>query len=172
MPFTAHCRHLPFDSARSIRSSVWVYGFSAAILILSFGTLPNTTFGQGADGGKFDGALWSFQMIPNDKNLEKRTGMFRVNGNDIYQRSSMEKPGFDRKVGTKTITKAPRNKKGKLVGPETTVIEFSDLQSNGQKHTGMKGKVILTKNKLGEWSGRYIDGEGLHWQFKCSRKQE
>lgn len=111
-------------------------------------------------------------MIPKDKNHEKRTGMFRINGNDLFQRSSMEKPGFDRKMGMKTSVKAVRNKKGKIVGPQTTTLEFFDLQSNGLKYTGMKGKVVLKQNKLGEWSGRFVDAEGLHWEFKCSRKQE
>lgn len=140
-------------------------------IIFSMGQLQST-YGQGADGGKFDGALWSFTMIPKDKNHEKRTGMFRINGNDLFQRSSMEKPGFDRKMGMKTSVKAVRNKKGKIVGPQTTTLEFFDLQSNGLKYTGMKGKVVLKQNKLGEWSGRFVDAEGLHWEFKCSRKQE
>jgi len=105
----------------------------------------NTTYGQGADGGKFDGALWSFSMIPKDKSLEKRTGMFRINGNELFQRSSMEKPGFDRKMGMKTSVKAVRNKIGKIVGPQTTTLEFFDLQSNGLKYTGMKVSCSNTK---------------------------
>lgn len=152
--------------------SYWkVAMLTAFSIIFSMGQLQ-TTYGQGAEGGKFDGALWSFSMIPKDKNLEKRTGMFRINGNDLFQRSSMEKPSFDRKMGMKTSVKAVRNKKGKIVGPQTTTLEFFDLQSNGLKYAGMKGKVVLTQNKLGEWSGRFIDAEGLHWEFKCSRKQE
>lgn len=162
--------HLTDSLPRSLPN--WVVVMLTAFgIIVSMGH-AQSAYGQGADGGKFDGALWSFSMIPKDKNLEKRTGMFRINGNDLYQRSSMEKPGFDRKMGTKTSVKAVRNKKGKIVGPQTTTLEFFDLQSNGLKYTGMKGKVVLKQNKLGEWSGRFVDAEGLHWEFKCSRKQE
>jgi len=160
------------DSRQRTLSSWTVAMLTIMGMIMSIICQTHTTYGQGDDGGKFDGALWSFSMIPNDRNLEKRTGMFRIHGNDIYQRSSMDKPGFDRKAGTKTMVKAVRNKKGKIVGPQTTTIEFFDLQSNGLKYKGMKGKVILTQKKLGEWSGRFIDADGLHWEFKCSRKQE
>lgn len=127
---------------------------------------------QGADGGKFDGAIWTFQMIPHDKNLEKRSGMFRVNGLDLYQRSDMNKPGFDRKVGQKVHYAAQRNREGKVVGKERTTVKFTDLQSDGRKYTGMSGTLEVTKSKPGEWSGRFVDGNGLHWDFRCSRKQE
>jgi hypothetical protein len=144
-----------------------------AMFLVIFGTLQITLAQEkGSDGGQFDGALWTFEMVPHDKHLEKRNGMFRVEGMDLFQKSDIDKPGFDRKVGRKTQIKAPKNKKGKIVGPERTTLEFSDLQSNGRKYTGIKGKVEITKQKFGEWSGRFIDGNGLHWNFKCSRKQE
>lgn len=137
------------------------------------GSGSNTGFAeQGFDGGKFDGALWTFQMTPHDKNMGTRSGMFRVNGVDLYQRFDMTKPGFDRKVGQKTHIKAQRNKKGKIVGKERTTIQFTDLQSDGRKFTGMSGTLEVTKSKAGEWSGRFVDSNGLHWDFKCARKQE
>ncbi len=100
---------------------------------------------QGKDGGKVDGALWSFHMVPKDKDMEKRNGLFRVEGNVIYQKSDLSKPDFDKKVGAKTDYKAVRNKKGKIVGPERTEITFVDLQSNSGKYTGMKGKVVIKR---------------------------
>lgn len=127
---------------------------------------------QGDDGGKFDGAIWNFTMTPRDKNLPKREGMFRVHAYDIYQRTDLDKPGFDRKVGRKTDIKAPRNKKGKVIGRDQTTIEFFDLQSNNRQYTGMKGKAEIRKDKQGHWSGYYVDSDGLNWDFKCSRKQE
>ena len=137
------------------------------------GTDSNIGFAQqGSDGGKFDGALWTFQMTPHDRNIGTRSGMFRVNGVDLYQRSDMTKPGFDRKVGQKTHIKAQRNKKGKIVGKERTTVQFTDLQSDGRKFTGMSGTLEVTKSKPGEWAGRFVDSNGLHWDFKCSRKQE
>lgn len=157
----------------SVRSS---WSFSVLSVALMLGLLaqhPDRLMAhQGADGGKFDGALWTFQMIPHDKKLEKRSGMFRVNGLDLYQRSDMNKPGFDRKVGQKVHHKAQRNKQGKIVGKERTTIQFTDLQSDGRKYTGMNGTVEIIKSKPGEWSGRFVDSNGLHWDFKCSRKQE
>jgi hypothetical protein len=165
-------RHASLTDSRQRTLPRWT-----VVMLMAFGIIfsmghHHVTYGQGADGGNFDGALWSFSMTPKDRNLEKRTGMFRINGNDLYQRSSMEKPGFDRKVGMKTNVTAVRNKKGQIVGPQRTTLELFDLQSNGLKYTGMKGKVLITQNKLGEWSGRFVDADGLHWEFKCSRKQE
>ncbi|MFN7877998.1 MAG: hypothetical protein ACK5PB_21945 [Pirellula sp.] len=129
-------------------------------------------FSSAQDGGKVHGALWTFVMTPHDKKLSNRSGMFRVYGTQIYQRSDLNKPGFNKKVGSKTQIQAKRNKKGKIIGQEKTTIQFTDLQSDGGRHTGMSGTVEVIKSRFGEWSGRYIDQDGLHWDFKCSRKQE
>lgn len=142
------------------------------LFLLAFGPSTTPLHAQGKDGGKVDGAIWSFQMIPKDKNLEKRVGLFRMEVNVIYQKSDLSKPDFDKKIGAKTEYKAARNKRGKIVGEEKTELTFFDLQSNTGKYTGMKGKAFLKKNRLGEWEGRFVDGEGQNWDFKTSRKQE
>ncbi len=163
-------KKLKSPSRHPLVTRSWVTSLFIALFCCTL--MPRLASAQGDDGGKFDGAIWTFSMVPHDKNLEKRNGQFRVHGNDLYQRTNIEELGKDRKIGRKTQVKAVRNKKGKIVGPEHTTIEFFDLQSNNAKYTGMKGKVVLKKNKQGEWSGRFVDQDGLHWNFKCSRKQE
>ncbi len=36
----------------------------------------------------------------------------------------------------------------------------------------ISGKALLKMNKFGGWSGRFIDGDGKHWEFQCSRIAE
>jgi hypothetical protein len=122
------------------------------------------TFGQAKkDAGKFDGAVWTFQMTPKVPGLQPLRGAFRVSNHVLYQKETPEDPDFTKQVGKNH----PRGSK--------TRVEFKDLRAfvrKGVVHEGLSGNVLLTIDRFGEWSGTFIDSQGRHWGFKCSRVQE
>lgn len=116
------------------------------------------------DGDKFDGAIWIFTMKSKGRNSQTLKGRFRVSDDVLYQQAERgrETP-FDKEVGKNY----PNGKR--------TRIEMSDLRAgdaNRSIHSGLKGKALLNMDRGGEWSGTFIDGEGHHWDFQCSRVQE
>jgi hypothetical protein len=113
------------------------------------------------DGGKFEGAVWKFEMTPMRGKEEPRRGQFRVAGLKLYQKERRDSPGFDKEAGHKEI-----------LADKRTRLVFHDLRANGGKVTGIRGHAVVTFDKFGEWSGRYVDADGSHWHFKCSRVQE
>ena len=72
-----------------------------------------------------------------------------------------------------------------LVGPEAgknypskrgrTRVELDDFRAFEEDktlHGSLKGKVLMSIDQRGEWSGFFIDGEGRNWDFHCTRVQE
>jgi hypothetical protein len=115
------------------------------------------------DGDKFEGAVWTFVMTPKGRGPGPLNAAFRVSGNVLYQRSK-PRGDFDKVIGKNH----PRGKK-------QTRIEIDDLRAHDRNrgvHAGLKGTALLTADRRGEWSGRFLDSEGRHWDFKCSRTQE
>ncbi len=116
-----------------------------------------------SEGDKFEGAVWKFTMTPKTRGLKILKGQFRVSNNRLFQKTMPSSTDFDKLVGTN----APRGKK--------TTITFADLRAadkNKNWHHGIKGKVLLTMDRFGKWSGRLIDSQGRHWAFGCTRVQE
>lgn len=109
----------------------------------------------------FEGALWKFEMAPLKKGEETRSGRFRVSGKNLFQKEKRDSPNLDKVVGRKDVLARKR-----------TRLMIEDLRSNNGKFSGMKGTVVLNMDRLGEWSGRMVDSDGAHWDFKCSRVQE
>jgi len=124
------------------------------------------------DKDKFDGAIWNFTMTPKrgGLGLEPLKGGFRVFNHVLYQRS---KPPREKK-------EANRDDFDKVVGKnhpqgKRTRVEMKDFRAfdkNMTWHSGLKGSVLLTIDRFGEWSGTFVDSEGRHWDFKCTRVQE
>jgi hypothetical protein len=119
------------------------------------------------DDDKVDGALWQFGMSPVKKGPRSPApmrGVFRVKGKELFQRSERGKE-FDKLIGVKTGFKK-----------RVTFLRIDDLRAvekdTRTAHTGIKGKLTLEFDDLGEWSGRFVDSEGLQWDFKCKRFQE
>ena len=136
----------------------------AISLLLLGGTSPVAIH---ADDDMVDGALWRFGMTPVKKGPNSpppMRGVFRVKGKELFQRGDRGKE-FDQLIGVKTDFKK-----------RTTFLRIDDLRAieNGTKkvRTGINGKLTLTFDDLGEWSGRFIDSDGMHWEFKCKRFQE
>ena len=120
---------------------------------------------------KFDGAIWNFTMTPKrPASAEPLKGGFRVFKHVLYQRS--EAP---REKGV-----AKRDDFNKVIGKnhpqgKRTRVELNDFRAfdkNMTWHSGLKGSVLLTIDRFGEWSGTFVDSEGRHWDFKCVRVQE
>lgn len=118
---------------------------------------------QGDDGGKFDGAVWQFNMKPKSGGAKSMRGRFRVNQDVIYQKATLKDPTFGKKIGTNH----PRYPKTKI-----EVTDLRALDEAGKLHHHIKGTAHLSIDKRGEWSGEFVDADGLHWEFKCTRTQE
>ncbi len=119
------------------------------------------------DDDQVDGALWQFVMTPVKKGPNSPLplrGVFRVKGKELFQRTGRGKE-FDKLIGVKTDFKK-----------KTTYLRIDDLQAiekeTKKSHTGIKGKLVLSFDDLGEWSGRFVDSDGRQWEFKCKRFQE
>ncbi|MEX1228977.1 MAG: hypothetical protein WEB58_01980 [Planctomycetaceae bacterium] len=133
--------------------------FKFASLLMA--ALVGISFVEAHSEDKFEGALWKFELKPVKGRGETRVGRFRVNGKSLYQKESADDSDLEKKVGRKEVLK-----KGK------TRLVFEDLRANRGKYTGINGRVVINFDSAGEWSGRMVDAEGAHWNFKCSRVQE
>ncbi len=137
--------------------------FAAAVW---FGAIAGSSSTMAQEQGQFEGAIWRFSMTPRPplRGREPLRGVFRVHNHVLYQKSirSPDAP-FDKEIGKNH----PNGKK--------TRIEFHDLRAADRNQNfkgGLSGQVLLSFDAFGEWSGRYIDAQGLHWDFKCTRVQE
>jgi hypothetical protein len=125
--------------------------------------LTGTASVSADDKDQFEGALWRFTMTPKTRGLEPLKGQYRVSDRVFYQCSKPKTREFDKVVG-----------KNHPAGRKTR-SEFHDLRAfaeDRQLHRGIKGTANLEMEEFGEWSGRFIDSEGRHWDFRCSRVQE
>jgi hypothetical protein len=102
-------------------------------------------------------------MTPKAPGPQPLRGAFRVANDVLYQKETPEDADFTKKIGKNQ----PRGSK--------TRIEFTDLRAfvrRGVAHEGLSGNVLLTIDRAGEWSGTFVDSQGRHWSFKCTRVQE
>ena len=145
---------------RPVGYSMFSFLGAALLIAATLGSLPIL-----ADEDMVDGALWQFGMTPVKGSQPALRGVFRVNGKQLYQKSRRDSKEYDKLIGEKTDFKR-----------KTTYLRIDDMRANEKEtrkpHTGIKGKLTLTFDELGEWSGRFVDSEGRHWEFKCKRFQE
>ncbi len=118
-------------------------------------------------GDEFEGAVWQFGMTPKVRGDEALRGAFRVADHKIFQRNGRDDERLERPAGTNF----PKGR--------TTRIEFKDLaafKKEGGPRPGrrieLSGVATLKRDEFGEWSGRFVDGDGHRWDFKCSRVKE
>lgn len=134
--------------------------------LLLLGLAGGVCRGEGKDGGEFDGAVWKFQLTPKPAGGDRvpLSGRYRIAENVLYQRRDDDDKEFSKKVG-----------KNKPNGATKTKVEFTDLRAvakGGAAREGIKGTATLTKERHGEWSGTFVDGDGDRWEFHCSRYKE
>ena len=125
--------------------------------------VANTAVVSADEVDQFEGAIWQFTLTPKSRGLETLKGQYRVSDHLFYQKSKPKIREFDKVVGDNH----PSGRKTKSV--------FKDLRAFDKKrnlHSGIKGTAHLEMEQFGEWSGRFIDSEGRHWDFQCSRMQE
>jgi hypothetical protein len=148
----------------SIRNSIGLRWWVGAVALAVCLGISAEGVGQGRDGGEFDGAVWRFTMTPKLARLEPLRAQFRVNGDRLYQRKTLDDPDFTRLVGKK------------VAGAKLRVrIEFTDLRAaneQGRFQEGIQGVARLTLDRAGHWEGEFVDSQGRHWNFKCTRIQE
>mgnify|MGYP001002968559 CR=1 FL=1 len=148
--------------ARKLRSSMGVAACCAWAILAGFCHAADESQ-QGDDGGKFDGAVWQFTMKPKTGNAKAMRGRFRVNQDVIYQKATPADPTFSKKIGMNH----PRYPKTKI-----EVTDLRALDEAGKLHRQIKGTAHLSIDKRGEWSGEFVDADGVHWEFQCTRTQE
>ena len=114
-------------------------------------------------GDEFEGAVWQFGMTPKVRGDEALRGVFRVADHKIFQKSGRDDERFERPAGTNF----PKGR--------TTRVEFKDMvafKKEGGPRPGrrveLSGVATLKRDEFGEWSGRFVDGDGHRWDFKCS----
>lgn len=135
----------------------------AIVPLLSALTAGLTPVGLAAagEGDTVPGAIWKYEMSKVVDGSGKRSGMFRIDGIDIYQPRD-KKPT---KVGVLEGKKNVVPNKGDQVK-----VEFNELRASDGSFLKCKGPI--TWDSLGEVHGRLIDASGAHWNFKASRVQE
>lgn len=138
--------------------------FVILVLLLTIG-ISGISNAKADDAGEFDGAIWRFHMTPAAKRFgEPMNGAFRVKGKNLYQNTKPRTKDFDKHIGQKTAAK-----------PKKTWLTIDDMRAKpkgGNIVEGIKGKMVLTMDEPGKWSGTFIDSQGRHWDFKCERIQE
>ncbi len=164
--------------------------FSGRILRLALTTLIfvgvwGWPFGRSAlaqRGDSFEGAVWRFSMTPKVRQKEKMGGVFRVNNYEVFQKEKPDDEAFSKQVGKIE----PNGKKTRIEFHDAKAFEGrpgsgpsakpgsgdGGLGAGRGRRTELKGTAALKMEKFGEWSGLFIDSEGNHWDFKCSRIQE
>ncbi len=123
---------------------------------------PGEVRAQGADGGKFDGAVWRFTLKPKAPKLSELNGAYRVANDVLYQQEKRGDPDYTQVVGRNY----PRRNKTRTVFSELRAV---DSQRRVHK---VEGTAALSFDKRGHWSGEFIDGEGRHWDITVVRVQE
>ena len=97
---------------------------------------------------------------------DERVGRFRVNNHVIYQKEMPRSADSEDRVVGKDVPQ-PR--------PNRTIMEFTGLRtfdSNRRPLGEISGKVRLEADARGEWNGELVDGDGVHWNFRCVRIKE
>ncbi len=128
-------------------------------LLVTFTTTANDAQAQDT----IDGAFWKCTMKPKTSDLKLLKGQFRISNHWLFQK---EKPSLEE---FKTFNGFNKPNNGK------TVIAFNDLRAMDKErnwHNGIKGTAFLKLERLGYWSGRFVDAKGRHWSFTCTRVQE
>jgi hypothetical protein len=149
---------MDFSTLVTVPSRCTCLLFLAGLMILK-----GTATVSADEQDQFEGALWRFTMKPKTRGLEPLNGHYRVSDHIFYQTSKPKSRDFDKVVGKNH----PAGRK--------TQSEFHDLRAftkDRKLHSGIKGTANLEIIEFGEWSGRFIDAEGRHWDFRCSRIQE
>lgn len=118
-------------------------------------------------GDEFEGAVWRFSMTPKVRGDKALRGEFRVSDLDIFQKESRDDESFRKTVGKKF----PNGEHTKIVFKELYAMRKDDEPNRG-KRVQLSGTVMLNFDEPGEWSGRFVDGDGHRWDFKCSRIKE
>ncbi len=147
--------------AHKLMYSVWRH--AAVCLLASLPIIMAAGSITADERNQFEGAIWRFTLTPKTRGLEVLKGRYRVSDDVFYQNAKTKSREFDKVVGKNL----PTGRKTKSV--------FTDLRgfdADRKLHSGLKGTAHLEMEEPGEWSGRFIDSEGRHWDFQCSRVQE
>lgn len=158
-----------FGTVGSIRFRMLCF---RALVIFGTGFLMNLSFASKSMaqvGDRFEGAVWRFHISPKGSRREPVTGLFRVADHELFQKESRDDESKERLVGRNH----PDGRKTRMVFKELLVFEKGKTDSDRPRpRDRVSGTALLRMDEPGEWSGRFIDSEGLHWDFRCSRIRE
>ncbi|WP_417851758.1 hypothetical protein [Thalassoglobus sp.] len=133
------------------------------LLLFIYGTVVSNTGVAAQAGDNFEGAVWSFMMVPKLKGAKNLRGQFRVSDHIVYQKGQKKTGEFTKRVGVNH----PQGKRTKVV-----FTDLRALNSDREWREGMKGEVKMTIDKYGKWSGLFTDENGDNWEFTCNRVKE
>lgn len=129
----------------------------AICLSLTFLIVP----AQAEDGGKVEGAIWTYSMHPVRRPKDTRRGAFRISGTDIFQKREMK----DEKVGQILNKRREKPEEG-----DNVRVQFDGLRARDGSILSFKGPI--TYKSPGKVTGLLSDGDGRNWEFEAVRTQE
>lgn len=129
----------------------------AICLSLTFLIVP----AQAEDGGKVEGAIWTYSMHPVRKPKEVRRGAFRISGSDIFQKREMK----EEKVGQILNKRREKPQQG-----DNVRVQFDGLRARDGSILSFKGPI--TYQSPGKVTGLLSDADGRNWEFEAVRTQE
>lgn len=141
----------------NVQKSFFVGVLAAA---LCFSAYHGTILAQ--QGDNIDGAIWQFELTKKGRSPSTVKGQFRVSKHVVYQKEKRNSPSFANQVGTNKPDGARAR------------TEFEGLRvfDQDRKASKMNGVATIQRNRFGEWTGTFTDGEGTNWDMKLSRVKE
>jgi len=137
--------------------------------VLMHNVCGSKVFAQAGD--TLDGAVWRFKITPKFPRQEAVFGQYRISDYRIFIKDDPKDKEFTREVGK--ATPHPRTKVTTVVFKELRVFEKSEDGSRPRVSKAVTaGGAKVKMDEPFEWSGLFIDSEGRHWDFKCSRIKE
>ena len=154
----------------SLKTGNWNRAVVAAFaLTLLHSVCGSKVFAQAGD--TVDGAVWRFKITPKFPLQEPVFGQYRISNYQIFIKDDPKDKEFTREVGKATPNR--RTKVTTVVFKELRVFEKSEKGSRPRISKAVTaGGAKVKMDEVFEWSGLFIDSEGRHWDFKCSRVKE
>ncbi|MEZ6042454.1 MAG: hypothetical protein R3C20_18290 [Planctomycetaceae bacterium] len=163
---TTQHRH-PGPVPRSARCIVLVI---FAVLLLHDNLACTVIFAASANPtpqNNFDGAVWRFSIENRSGKAQRYRGTYRISNGRVFQKETPSDDAMSKRVGMNY----PKDRKTRTVLKDFRVFPHSEPASPGNE-LRITGVAYLSMDRPGEWSGRFVDSQGRHWKWRCSRVQE
>ncbi len=109
---------------------------------------------------QFVGAVWSFEMTPQNRSLSTLKERYRIYHHEMFQRPTPYDAEFTR-----------------FVGDNYPIGNRTQFEVRGLRVFNERGQHVGTRNgvgrlslvSFGQWSGSFVDDLGRTYDFSCTR---